>query len=101
MEERVLGATGSGASAGRRRRLRAISRGYRMRGLAGLALAAALWSVSLGPALAQEMVMSGSRYSAPLWTWIAAIAVAGGLSVVGLAIGFWFLRKRSRIESSE
>jgi len=72
-----------------------------MRGLAGLALAAALWSVSLGSALAQEMVMSGSRYSAPLWTWIAAIAVAGGLSVVGLAIGFWFLRKRSRIESSE
>ena len=45
--------------------------------------------------------MSGSRYSAPLWTWIAAIAVAGGLSVVGLAIGFWFLRKKSRIESSE
>ena len=72
-----------------------------MRGLAGLALAAALWSGWLSPGLAQEMVMSGSRYSAPLWTWIAAIAVAGGLSVVGLAIGFWFLRKRSRLESSE
>ena len=72
-----------------------------MRGLAGLALAAALWSGWLSPVLAQEMVMSGSRYSAPLWTWIAAIVVAGGLSVVGLAIGFWFLRKRSRLESSE
>ena len=45
--------------------------------------------------------MSGSRYSAPLWTWIAAIVVAVGLSVVGLAIGFWFLRKRSRVQSDE
>ena len=72
-----------------------------MRAPAGLVLAAALWSVWLAPALAEEMVMSGSRYSAPLWAWIAAIAVAVGLSAVGLAIGFWFLRKRSRIESSE
>ena len=45
--------------------------------------------------------MSGSRYSAPLWTWIAAIAVTAGLSVVGLLIGYWFLRKRSRIEPSD
>ena len=45
--------------------------------------------------------MSGSRYSAPLWTWIAAIVVAVGLSIVGLLIGFWFLRKRSRIDASD
>ena len=100
MDERVLGATGSGASAGRRR-LRAMLRGYRIRRCAGLALSAALWLACLSPALAQEIVMSGSRYSAPLWTWIAAIAVAAGLSLAGLAIGYWFLRKRSRIESSE
>ena len=72
-----------------------------MRGWMGFAIAAALWVAALSPATAQELVMSGSRYSAPLWTWIAAIAVAAGLSVAGLAIGFWFLRKRSRIESSE
>lgn len=101
MDERVFGATGSGVSAGRRRRLRAMSRGYRMRGPAALALAAVLWAGWLSPILAQEMVMSGSRYSAPLWAWIAAIAVAGGLSLAGLAIGFWFLRKRSRVEGSE
>jgi len=101
MDERVFGATGSGVSAGRRRRLRAMTRGYRMRGPAGLALALALWLGWASSAIAEEMVMSGSRYSAPLWTWIAAIAVAGGLSVAGLAIGVWFLRKRSRIESSE
>ena len=97
MDERVFGATGSGASTGRRRRLRAMFRGYRIRRRAGLAVAAACWGVGMSPALAQEMVMSGSRYSAPLWTWIAAIAVAAGLSVVGLAIGYWFLHKRSRL----
>ena len=72
MEERVLGATGSGASAGRRRRLRAMIRGYPMRRWAVAAAAVALWAVWLSPALAE----SGSRYSAPLWTWIAAILVA-------------------------
>ena len=97
MDERVFGATGSGASTGRRRRLRAMLRGYRIRRLAGLTLAAACWAVGMSPALAQEMVMSGSRYSAPLWTWIAAVAVAAGLSLVGLLIGYWFLRKRSRL----
>lgn len=100
MDERVFGATGSGASAGRRR-LRAMIRGYRMRGWLGFAIAAALWIAALSPATAQELIMTGSRYSAPLWTWIAAIAVAAGLSVVGLLIGFWFLRKRSRLGSSE
>ena len=97
MDERVFGATGSGASTGRRRRLRAMLRGYRIRRRAGLTLAAACWAVGMSPALAQEAVMSGSRYSAPLWTWIAAVAVAAGLSVVGLLIGYWFLRKRSRL----
>lgn len=97
MDERVFGATGSGASTGRRRRLRAMLRGYRIRRRAGVMLAAAGWAMGMSPALAQEMVMSGSRYSAPLWTWIAAIAVAAGLSLVGLAIGYWFLRKRSRL----
>ena len=72
-----------------------------MRGPAGLVLAAALWLAWLSPVMAQEMVMSGSRYSAPLWTWIAAIIVAIGLSLAGLMIGWWFLRKKSRIESSE
>ncbi len=67
----------------------------------GLVAAALFWALWVSPALAQEIVMSGSRYSAPLWTWIAAIAVAVGLSVVGLAIGFWFLRKRSRVQSDE
>ena len=76
-------------------------RGYRIRGWAGLALGLMLVALWMSPAQAQEIVLSGSRYSAPLWAWIAAIAVAGGLSLVGLAIGFWFLRKRSRLESSE
>ncbi len=67
----------------------------------GLVVAALFWALWVSPALAQEVVMSGSRYSAPLWTWIAAIVVAVGLSVVGLAIGFWFLRKRSRVQSDE
>lgn len=101
MEERVCGATGSGASAGRRRLLRAMIRGYRMHRWVGLAIALTSWAVWMSPALAQDIVMSGSRYSAPLWTWITAIAVAAGLSVVGLAIGFWFLRKRARIDSSD
>jgi membrane protein implicated in regulation of membrane protease activity len=72
-------------------------RGYPMRRSLGLILAAALWAIWLSPALAE----SGSRYSAPLWTWIAAIVVAVGLSVVGLLIGYWFMRKRSRVGSSE
>ena len=67
----------------------------------GLVVAALFWALWVSPALAQGIVMSGSRYSAPLWTWIAAIVVAVGLSVVGLAIGFWFLRKRSRVQSDE
>lgn len=97
MEERVLGAAGSGPSAGRRRRLRAMIRGYPMRRWPGLALAFLLWAMAASPALAE----SSSRYSAPLWAWIASIAVAVGLGVVGMAIGVWFLRKRSRIESPE
>ncbi|MDE2892648.1 MAG: hypothetical protein OXN86_09120 [Chloroflexota bacterium] len=67
----------------------------------GVALAVLTWAMAVSPALAQEVVMSGSRYSAPLWAWIASIAVAVGLGVIGLGIGFWFLRKRSRIESSD
>jgi len=60
----------------------------------GLALAA--WLATVAPALAD----SHSRYSAPLWTWIAAIVVAIGLSLAGLLVGWWFLRKKSRLESS-
>ncbi len=101
MEERVLGAAGSGPSAGRRRRLRAMMRGYPMNRWPALALAVLIWAFALSPAVAQEVVMSGSRYSAPLWAWIASIVVAVGLGLVGLAIGAWFLRKRSRIESSD
>ena len=94
MEDRVLGGTGSDASAGRLRRLRAMIRGYPIRRWAGAIAAVALWMIWVSPALAE----SGSRYSAPLWTWLAAILVAAGLSVVGLAIGFWFLRKRARLD---
>ena len=101
MEERVLGAAGSGPSAGRRRRLRAMSRGYPMLRWPGLALAVLAWAMAVSPAAAQEVAMSGSRYSAPLWAWIASIVVAVGLGVIGFGIGVWFLRKRSRIESSE
>ncbi len=72
-----------------------------MRRLVGLLAAVLIWGLWMSPALAEGLVMSGSRYSAPLWTWIAAIVVAVGLSVVGLAIGWWFLRKRSQLESSE
>ncbi|MDE2966402.1 MAG: hypothetical protein OXS30_02785 [Chloroflexota bacterium] len=72
-----------------------------MRASLGLIVSVALWLVWTSPALAQEVVMSGSRYSAPLWAWIAAIVVAMGLSLLGIVIGLWFLRKRSRIESSE
>ncbi len=97
MEERVLGAAGSGPSVGRRRRLRAMIRGYPMLRWPGLALAVVAWAMAVSPALAD----SGSRYSAPLWAWIASIAVAVGLGVIGFGIGIWFLRKRSRIESSE
>ena len=101
MDERVCGAAGSRVSAGRRRRLRAMIRGYRIRRSLGIMAAAALSTFWLSPALAQEAILTGSRYSAPLWTWIAAIAVAAGISLAGLAIGYWFLRKRSRIEPSE
>ena len=101
MDERVCGTVGSGASAGRRRRLRAMFRGYRMRLWIGSIVGIAAWMTMLSPMMAQELVMSGSRYSAPLWTWIAAIVVSVALSAVGLLIGLWFLRKRSRMESSE
>ena len=97
MDDRVRGAAASEDSAGRRRRraLRAISAGYPMRRWPGAAtVAASLWLLTLVPALAE----SGSRYSAPLWTWIAAIAVSIGLSAAGLAIGVWFRRKRSRLQ---
>ena len=72
-----------------------------MRRSVGLLAATAVWALCMSPALAEEVVMTGSRYTAPLWTWIAAIVVAVGLSIVGLAIGWWFLRKRSRLESLE
>lgn len=62
-----------------------------------VSLALVGWLVTIAPTLAD----SHSRYSAPLWTWIAAIVVAIGLSVAGLLIGWWFLRKKSRLESSE
>ncbi|MCY3920766.1 MAG: hypothetical protein OXG27_00020 [Chloroflexi bacterium] len=102
MEERVLGAAGSGPSDGRRRRLRAMIRGYPMlrwpmHRSSGVALAVLTWAMAVSPALAD----SGSRYSAPLWAWVASIAVAVGLGVIGLGIGVWFLRKRARIESSD
>ena len=72
-----------------------------MRRSVGLLAAALFWGIWMSPALAEEVVMTGSRYTAPLWTWIAAIVVTVGLSIVGLAIGWWFLRKRSQLESSE
>ena len=68
-----------------------------MRHWPGLAIAALAWAIALAPAVAD----SGSRYSAPLWAWVASIVVAVGLAVVGLGVGLWFLRKRSRIESSD
>ena len=61
----------------------------------GLALAA--WLATLAAALADDH----SRYSAPLWTWIAAIVVAVGLSLAGLLIGWWFLRKKSRVDAEQ
>lgn len=63
----------------------------------GLVLGLSVWLMAWSPALAE----SGSRYWAPLWTWIAAIVISVGLSIVGLAIGWWFLRKRSRLDSTE
>ena len=101
MEDRVLGATGSGASAGRRRRLRAIIRGYPIRRSLGAVLAVMIWAIWLSPASASDMVLSGSRYSAPLWSWLTAIVVSVALSIAGLAIGYWFLRKRSRLDESK
>ncbi len=97
MEDRVVGWVGSGASAGRRRRLRAMTRGYPIVRLVGAAWALAAWLSFVAPALAD----SHSRYSAPLWTWIAAIIVAVGLSLVGLLIGWWFVRKKSRLDAGE
>lgn len=97
MEERVVCWVGSGASEGRRRRLRAMSRGYPIVRLVGAVFALAAWLSFFAPALAD----SHSRYSAPLWTWIAAIIVAVGLSLVGLLIGWWFVRKKSRLDAGE
>ena len=95
MDDRVVGATGSAASGRRRRRLRlAILRGYPKQALQAFALATGLWLLGWAPALAD----SGSRYSAPLWSWIAAIVIALALSLVGLLIGRWFLRKRARLD---
>ncbi len=62
-----------------------------------LSLALAAWLTTIAPALAD----AHSRYSVPLWTWIAAIIVAIGLSLVGLLIGWWFLRKRSRVDAEQ
>ncbi len=97
MEERVVGWLGSWASACRRRRLRAMSRGYRIGRPIAAVVSLAAWLAVTAPALAD----SHSRYAAPLWTWIAAIAVAVGLSLAGLLIGWWFLRKKSRLDGSD
>ncbi len=100
MDDRVRGAggaAGSGASMGRRRgrrRLRVMRRGYRIARWTALYAALVAWSLWLSPVMAE----SGSRYSAPLWTWITAIVVSAALSVLGLAIGVWFLRKRKRLD---
>ena len=107
MDERVRGAAGSEASTGRRRRraLRAMLRGYRIHrrsaapaAAAGSAVMAALLisAMPIAPALAD----SGSRYSAPLGAWIAAVVVSIVLCVLGLGIGVWFRRKRSRLDDS-
>ena len=58
-------------------------------------LAAAVWLSAYGGALAAD---SGSRYSAPVWVWAAAVGVTVGLGVAGLLIGIWFHRKRERLE---
>lgn len=97
MEDRVLGDTGSDASAGRLRRLRAMFRGYPIRRWQvwlSMAMVGLFWA---SPALAE----SGSRYAAPLWSWIAAVLISAALSLAGLVIGVWFLRKRSRISGSD
>lgn len=102
MDERVRGAAGSVDSVGRRRRraLRAMFRGYRIRRRplrVSAAAAALLCSImSVAPVLAE----SASRYSAPLGAWIAAIVVSIVLCALGLAIGVWFLRKRSHLDDS-
>lgn len=102
MDERVRGAAGSVDSVGRRRRraLRAMPRGYRIRlrrprplQLSTAAAALLCSIISAAPALAD----STSRYSAPLGAWIAAIVISIILCALGLAIGLWFLRKRSRL----
>ena len=84
MDERVFGSAGGGASAGRRRRLRAMLRGYPI-----AVVVMASWLLTAAS--------DGSRYDAPLWAWIAAIAVAAGLSLAGLVVGVWFLRKRRQV----
>ena len=69
--------------------------------LLGAAAAVVVWLAGASPALADALAASQSRYSAPLWTWIAAIIVSAALGAVGLLIGAWFLRKRSRIDSPD
>lgn len=66
-----------------------------MRRVGGVLLAVAVWLSAYGYALAAD---SGSRYSAPVWVWAAAVGVTVGLGVAGLLIGFWFHRKRERLE---
>ncbi len=68
-----------------------------MRHWSGLLAAPIVWISITAPALAE----SGSRYSAPLWTWLAAVGVSAGLAIVGLVVGRWFLRKRQRLEASK
>ena len=98
MDERVRGAAASEDSTGRRRRraLRAMCRGYRIRRWSGGAVALLLSIMTFTPALAD----SSSRYSAPLGAWIAAVVVSIVLCLLGLGVGLWFLRKRSRLDDA-
>ena len=66
-----------------------------MRQFAGALLAAAVWLSVSGVAFAAD---SGSRYSAPVWVWAAAVGATVGLGVMGLLIGIWFHRKREHLE---
>ena len=66
-----------------------------MRRLGGVLLAVAVWLSAYGVAFAAE---SGSRYSAPVWVWAAAVGATLGLGAAGLLIGIWFHRKRARLE---
>ena len=96
MEERVTGAAGGEAAERGRRRRRAMQTGYR---IAVLLTAAALWLLTGEAALAESA--GGSRYDAPLWTWLTAIGVSLALSLIGLLIGRWFKQKRARLERSD